>query len=189
MSAPPAASDFSAADKGFAVFALVFSLIALGIIAWLLLGRSGTPATDVGFDVSFLPALNASLNATSAAMLSFGWIAIRRKRPELHRRFMVGAFVSSSLFLISYLTYHYLRSETRYPGTGLDRIAYLLLLGSHVLLSLPVVPMVFFALYFAWRKQFARHKRVTRILAPIWLYVSVTGVLVFAVLRAKLAYG
>lgn len=185
---PPAGASFTATDKAFAAFAIVFSLIAVGIIAWLLLGRSGAHA-EVGFDVSFLPALNASLNATSAALLSFGWIAIRRKRPDLHRRFMIGAFVSSSAFLVSYLTYHYLRSDTRYPGTGVDRMLYLLLLGSHVLLSLPVVPMVLFAFYFAWRGQFTRHKRVTRILAPIWLYVSVTGVLVFAILRAKLAYG
>ncbi len=179
-------AGFTAGDKGFAAFALIFSLIAVGIIAWLLLGRAGS---ESGLDVSYLPALNASMNATSAALLASGWIAIRRKRPDIHRRLMIGAFVASSVFLVSYLTYHYLQGDTKYPGLGLDRTLYLALLASHVLLSLPVVPMVLFAFYFAWRRQFERHKRVTRILAPVWLYVSVTGVLVFAILRAKLAYG
>lgn len=183
-----AALGFTRADKGFAAFAITFSLIAVSIIAWLLLGRSPTPA-DRGLDVSFLPAVNASLNATSAALLAFGWIAIRRKRVDIHNKLMIGAFVASALFLVSYLTYHYLHGDTRYPGTGALRAAYLLLLLTHVVLSIPVVPMALFAFYFAWKKQFARHKRVTRILAPIWLYVSVTGVLVFAMLRAKLAYG
>lgn len=181
-------TPLTGSDKAFAAFAITFSLVAVGIIAWLLLGRTAMPAHD-GIDVSFLPGVNASLNATCAALLAFGWIAIRQKRIDLHRKLMVSAFVASSLFLVSYLTYHYLHGDTRYPGGGTGRTLYLLLLASHVLLSIPVVPMALFAFYFAWKKQFERHKRVTRILAPVWLYVSVTGVIVFAVLRAKLAYG
>lgn len=178
----------SRGDKGFAAFALIFSLIAVAIIAWLLLGREVTPSAG-GIDVSYLPGVNASLNALSASLLSFGWFSIRRKRPETHKKAMVAAFVASSLFLVSYLTYHYVHGDTRYPGTGADRTIYLLVLASHVVLSIPVVPLALFAFWFAWRKQLTRHKRITRILAPIWLYVSVTGVVVFALLRAKLAYG
>lgn len=180
-------AGFTPADKGFFTFAIVFSLIAVAIIAWLLLGHAVAPGA--GRDVSFLPAVNASLNATAAALLAFGWIAIRKKRQDVHRKLMIGAFAASSLFLVSYLTYHYLHGDTKYPGQGGLRTAYLVLLASHVLLSIPVVPMALFAFYFAWKKQFARHKQVTRWLAPIWLYVSVTGVIVFAMLRAKLAYG
>lgn len=183
-----ASAELTRSDKGFAAFAIVFSLVAVGIIAWLLLGRGAVPAQD-GLDVSYLPGVNASLNATSASLLAFGWIAIRKKRIDIHNKLMIGAFVASALFLVSYLTYHYVHGDTRYPGTGPIRLGYLLLLASHVLLSIPVVPMALFAFYFAWKKQFARHKRVTRILAPIWLYVSVTGVLVFAMLRAAFAYG
>lgn len=181
----------SRADKGFFVFAMVFSAIAVAIIAWLLLGRSGAELPS-GVDLSFLPAVNASLNATSAALLAFGWLAIRSKQRERHQRLMIGAFAASSLFLVSYLTYHYVHGDTQYPrveGAELDRTLYLLLLASHVILSLPVVPLALLAFYFAYRKDFARHRRVTRFLAPIWLYVSVTGVLVFLILRAKLAYG
>lgn len=177
-------------DKGFFAFAMVFSLIAVGIIAWILVGPRETPAA-AGLDVSFLPAVNASLNATAAALLAFGWIAIRQKQQDRHKKLMLGAFAASSLFLISYLTYHYVHGDTSYPreGSGLDRAFYLLVLASHVILSIPVVPMALMAFYFAFRRDFVRHRRITRILAPIWLYVSVTGVLVFLLLRAKLAYG
>lgn len=189
MSTTMHAPKLTRADYGFAAFALIFSLIAVAIIAWILLGRSSVPA-DGGLDLSFLPAVNASLNAMAAALLTLGWWAIRRKNQALHQRSMLGAFAMSSLFLVSYLTYHYVHGDTRYPSSeGLDRTLYLVLLASHVILSVPVVPMALFAFYFAYRKQFVRHRKVTRWLAPIWLYVSVTGVLVFLVLRAKLAYG
>jgi putative membrane protein len=160
----------------------------VGIIAWLLLGRTTTPS-EHGLDVSYLPAVNASLNALSAAFLSFGWLSVRRGRVHVHNKAMIAAFAASSLFLVSYLTYHYVHGDTKYPGEGIDRTIYLLVLASHVVLSIPVVPLALFAFWFAFQKQFARHKRITRILAPVWLYVSVTGVLVFALLRAKLAYG
>lgn len=183
-------ASLSRADRGFFAFAMVFSAIAVAIIGWILLGRSALPA-DHGTRVAFLPAVNASLNAAAAALLAFGWIAIRKKRRDVHQKLMIGAFAASSLFLISYLTYHYLHGDTPYPreGAGFDRTVYLAVLASHVILSIPVVPMALLAFYFAFRKNFARHRKITRVLAPIWLYVSVTGVLIFLMLRAKLAYG
>ncbi len=159
----------------------MFSAVAVAIIGWLLLVRDGGGST---LDVGFLPAVNASLNATSAALLVAGWVAIRRKNRVVHQRLMVSAFVVSALFLVSYLVYHYVHGDTRYPGDGALRLAYLALLASHVLLSLPVVPLALLAFWFAYRGRFATHRRITRVLAPIWVYVSVTGVLVYAMLRS-----
>ncbi len=174
-------SDVSTrADRAFVVFALVFSAIAVGIIGWLLLVRD---AGSGSLDVRFLPAVNASLNAVSATLLTAGWLAIRKQNRVLHQRLMISAFAVSALFLVSYLTYHYVHGDTKYPGEGPARVVYLSVLASHVLLSLPVVPMALLAFWFAHRQDFVRHRKVTRWLAPIWVYVSVTGVLVYAMLR------
>lgn len=169
-------------DRLFYGFTAVVSALALAFIAYILLLRHG----DSSNDLSFLPAVNAGLNATAAALLTAGWVAVRRRRVMLHRALMVSAFVASSLFLVSYLTYHYAHGDTHYAGHGPLRAVYLLLLASHVLLSVPVVPMALIALYFAAQKRFEMHRKVTRWLAPIWLYVSVTGVLVFFMLRGSL---
>ena len=98
---------------------------------------------------------------------------------------MIAAFASSSFFLVGYLAYHYVHGDTPYRGTGAGRTAYLLMLASHVILSIPVVPMCLAAFYFAFQRRFVTHKKLTKVLFPIWLYVSVTGVLVFFVLRAS----
>jgi len=187
MSALSAPSDrdpsSTAPDRAFFVFTAVVSTVALAFIAWLLLIRRGGAG---GVDLRFLPAVNAGLNATAAALLVGGWISVRRRQLQAHRYFMLGAFAASALFLVSYLTYHFVHGDTRYAGHGPMKALYLLVLASHVLLSMPVVPMALVAFYFAFRKQFDRHRRVTRWLAPIWLYVSVTGVLVFVMLRGSL---
>lgn len=183
ITAPEAHDSSTGPDRAFFVFTAVVSSVALAFIAWLLLVRRGGAG---GVDLRFLPAVNAGLNATAAAMLLSGWIAVRRKHLRAHRFFMISAFASSSLFLVSYLTYHFVHGDTRYAGHGPMKALYLLVLASHVLLSMPVVPMALVAFYFAFRQQLDRHRRVTRWLAPIWLYVSVTGVLVFAMLRGSL---
>ena len=170
-------------DRTFYVFTGVVSAAALGLLGWLLLIRRGGA---VGVDLRFMPAVNASLNALSASLLLAGWVAIKRGARRLHQYLMVSTFASSSLFLVGYLAYHYVHGDTKYAGTGLGRTAYLTLLASHVLLSVPVVPMALVAFYFSWRQDFRRHRKVTRWLAPIWLYVSVTGVLVFFLLRGSL---
>ena len=113
--------------------------------------------------------------------------AIKKKQVARHQKLMLAAFASSTFFLVGYLAYHYVHGDTRYPGTGASRLVYLALLASHVLLSIPVVPMCLAAFWFAFQRRFATHKRITKVLFPIWLYVSVTGVLVFVMLRS--AYG
>ena len=183
LTAPESSESSTAPDRAFFTFTAVVSAVALAFIAWLLLIRRGGAG---GVDLRFLPSVNAGLNGTAAALLIAGWISVRRRHLRAHRFFMIGAFAASALFLVSYLTYHFVHGDTRYAGHGPIKVAYLLLLASHVLLSMPVVPMALVAFYFAFRRQFDRHRRVTRWLAPIWLYVSVTGVLVYVMLRGSL---
>lgn len=129
-----------------------------------------------------LAALNACLNATCAVLLVCGRIAIARRRDRTHRALMLCAFAVSSLFLASYLTRVALTGTHAYPHAGLLRAVYFAVLGSHMLLAILVVPLVLSALWFAWKKRFARHRALTRWTFPIWLYVSVTGVVVYAML-------
>lgn len=169
-------------DRKFFVFNALLSAGALALLGWLLLIRGGAGAGG-SVDLHFMPAVNAALNATSALLLLSGWVAVKRGNPRVHRYFMVSAVASSALFLVGYIAYHYVHGDTKFGGVGAIRPVYFGILISHVLLSVAVVPMVLTALYFAWRKQFRRHTKVTRILFPIWLYVSVTGVVIFFMLR------
>ncbi|MDY7227096.1 DUF420 domain-containing protein [Hyalangium rubrum] len=170
-------------DRTFYVFTGVVSVAALALLAYLLLIRRGGAT---GMDLRFMPAVNAGLNALAASLLVAGWVAIKRGARRVHQYLMVSAFAASALFLVGYLAYHYVHGDTKYAGEGAMRAVYLAVLASHVLLSMPVVPMALVAFYFAWRKDFGRHRKVTRWLAPIWVYVSVTGVLVFFLLRGSL---
>ena len=126
-----------------------------------------------------LPLLNACLNATSAALLSAGWIFIRRKRVTAHKTCMVSALVVSTLFLVSYVTYHALAGSRPFEGQGWIRLVYFPLLVSHIVLAAAIVPLALTTVYRALRGNFARHVRIARWTLPIWLYVSVTGVLVY----------
>jgi len=98
---------------------------------------------------------------------------------------MASAFAASTLFLVSYVVYHYAHGDTRYTGEGILRTVYFVVLISHVLLSMIVVPLALSAFFFAYRQSFVTHKRITRVLTPVWLYVSVTGVLIFFMLRGS----
>lgn len=132
-----------------------------------------------------LPAVNATLNGLAAVLLLLGYRAIRGGRREVHRRFMLAAFASSCLFLACYLYYHFAVARgqpTRYHATGAARTAYLALLLSHTVLAVINLPMVLRTLWLAHREDWERHRRLARWTFPIWLYVSVTGVAVYAVL-------
>jgi len=129
-----------------------------------------------------LPPVNAALNATSAGLLLLGWRAIRSGRRERHRALMLSALGTSVLFLAGYLTRVALTGTHRFPGTGALRAAYLALLGSHTVLAAATVPLVLRALWLAWHGRFEAHRGIARIAFPVWLYVSVTGVLVYLVL-------
>jgi len=133
---------------------------------------------------AFFPALNAFLNGTSAVLIGAGYYCIKSGRRETHKRFMLTAFVTSTLFLISYLYYHLVlrAGVTHFKGEGLWRPIYFAILLSHTFLAVVVVPFVLVTLYRALKGNFARHKAIARWTFPIWLYVSVTGVVIFVML-------
>ncbi len=128
---------------------------------------------------SDLPALNASLNATTATLLMAGWLCIRRRLVRVHRALMLSAVTTSALFLTSYLVYHAQVGSKRFPGHGLARGIYLAVLGSHTLLAVVVVPLVLVTVARGLRGRFDRHRAIARWTLPLWLYVSVTGVAVY----------
>jgi uncharacterized membrane protein YozB (DUF420 family) len=132
--------------------------------------------------ITYLPHVNAFLNATSAVFLIAGYRFIRAMHIDAHRRCQVTAFVTSTVFLISYLTYHYYHGESRFLGQGLVRPLYFAILISHVILAVVIVPLILITLYRAARGDFIRHKRIARWTLPLWLYVSVTGVIVYLML-------
>ena len=134
--------------------------------------------------VSFLPTFNAILNATTGILIVSGFILIRRRRIAAHRACMIAAVICSSLFLISYLVYHvgFGAGVTRFMGTGWVRTAYHTILISHTILAVTIVPFVIVTLRRALRGEFVRHRRIARWTFPMWLYVSVTGVIVYLML-------
>jgi uncharacterized membrane protein YozB (DUF420 family) len=126
-----------------------------------------------------LPALNATLNATSAVLLTAGWFFIRARNIRAHRRCMIAAFVASTLFLTSYLIYHSQIGSKPFPGTGPIRIVYFSILIPHVTLAAAVLPLAIVTLRRGLRRDDARHKPLARWTLPLWLFVSVTGVVVY----------
>jgi len=167
-------------DRSFWTFNAVVSTAAVGFLGWLLLVREGGGAQA---DLSFMPGVNALLNATSATLLVLGFVAIRSGRREVHKRLMVAAFAASAVFLIGYVLYHYAHGDTQYEGVGAIRTVYFTILITHVLLSIVMLPMILTTFYLATRARFAAHKRLARWTLPIWLYVSVTGVVIYLMLR------
>jgi len=135
-----------------------------------------------------LAPLNAALNATSATFLVAGWIFIRRRDAHRHRRAMTGALIASALFLVFYVTRVSLTGTHRFAGTGGARTFYLALLGSHMLLAVVVVPLVLRLLWLVRERRFHDHARLARWTYPVWLYVSVTGILVYVLLYHVYGY-
>jgi putative membrane protein len=132
--------------------------------------------------ISYLPHVNACLNGTSAVLLFTGYTFIRSRNVIAHRACQIAALCVSLLFLASYLTYHYNHGSTRFLGTGLARTFYFTVLTSHTILAIVIVPLVILTFYRAFRGDFLRHRRIARITLPLWLYVCVTGVIVYVML-------
>jgi uncharacterized membrane protein YozB (DUF420 family) len=149
-------------------------------VAVLLLGHR--PGGGGRADLVALPTLNALLNGASAVLLTTGWLAIRRRRIALHRACMLGAFCVSALFLVSYVVYHALAGSRAFTGQGWIRPVYFAVLISHVVLAAAMVPFVLTTLYRALGADFPRHVRLARATLPVWIYVSVTGVVVYVML-------
>jgi uncharacterized membrane protein YozB (DUF420 family) len=132
--------------------------------------------------ISDLPALNATLNAIAATLLVCGYVLIRRGRRRLHQQCMLGALATSALFLISYVTYHYNAGSRPFTGQGPIRVVYFAILVTHVVLAAAILPLALVTATRGLRSQFDRHVSIARWTLPIWLYVSVTGVVIYLML-------
>jgi putative membrane protein len=161
---------------------LVTSALALALLFFVIYGHGR--ASEPPAWVAWLPAVNASLNGASAVFLVLAWRAIKTNQPVVHARRVLGALFCSSLFLVSYIVYHAVHGDTKFTGHGIVRPIYFFVLITHIVLSAVVLPLVFTSLFFSLSGRFPQHKKVSRYTMPVWLYVSVTGVLVFVMLRA-----
>jgi putative membrane protein len=159
---------------------LALSVVVAAFLVWLIYFRERMVTPEWA---ASLPFANAIFNSISAICLTLGYLNIRRGNRTVHARFMIGATVSSAFFLVGYITYHYFHGDTKFPAHGWVRPAYFALLISHITMAAIALPLILTTLWFATTKQFRFHKPVARWTFPVWLYVSVTGVLVYAVLK------
>lgn len=158
---------------------LGLSAVAITFLFWLIYGERGA----TGFDASFLAPVNACLNAASALCLLSGYSAIRKRAIDRHRNLMLAALGFSALFLISYVVYHTFHGDSKFLGSGPIRPVYFFILISHIVLSVIALPLILVTVALSLSKRFPLHRRWARWAFPIWTYVSVTGVLVFLLLR------
>ena len=160
---------------------IVVSLGILLFLIWLIYLKEPVTVSDLTY-ISYFPLANAIFNSLSAFCLLGGYIAIKKRKRALHLKFMLGALTFSFLFLVSYLIYHTFHGDTLYEGEGLMRISYFFILISHIFLSVVVLPMILSTVYFALTGNFSKHPKIARITLPLWLYVSVTGVMIYLIL-------
>ena len=175
-------------NSGTAIAAiLAISAAATLFLFWLIYVH---PASDAGSTrYAFLPALNAVLNGLSATALLIGYTFIRARKIAAHRASMITAFVFSTLFLLGYIAHHALHGDVRYPVHADFRTFYLLLLASHILLAIVALPMVLATFFFSLTGRFPQHRKIARWTFPLWLYVSVTGVVTYVMLHLALSRG
>ena len=161
-----------------AIFAI--SAAATLFLFWLIYVH---PAAATSAQYAFLPALNAALNGLSAIALVIGYTFIRSRNIKAHRASMITAFCFSTLFLVSYILHHALHGDVRYPVHAAFRMVYLPLLASHIVLAIVALPMVLVTFFFSLTGRIPQHRKIARFTFPLWLYVSVTGVITYAMLR------
>ena len=160
---------------------LISAAITAFLVWWVYFKDTGT--TDAAW-VDYLPAVNATLNTLAAVCLIAGFAAIKAGRRDRHRNLMLAAVGFSGLFLVTYLTYHHYHGDTPFAGQGPVRLIYFVILISHIVLSIVMLPMILTTLYSALSGRFARHRRIARWTWPVWIYVSITGVVIFFFLSA-----
>ncbi|MEM6531875.1 MAG: DUF420 domain-containing protein [Myxococcota bacterium] len=168
-------------QRGPVSIILAVSAVAVAFLFWLIYFKEGLQRGSGGY--TFLPAVNATLNGLSALCVATGIVFIRQRRMQAHGMAMLAAFGFSAAFLLCYITYYWLHGNTVFTGQGLIRPIYFTILISHIGLSIVALPMVLTTFYFSLTKQFERHKPLARWTYPIWLYVSVTGVVVFFLVK------
>lgn len=175
--------DYESKNDNNAFIVITFlSFAVLSFLIWLIYFKPGAQP-EGGTWIDSLPVINAILNTLTSIFLINGFIYIKKNRIDLHKKAMLSATGTSALFLIGYITYHHFHGDTKFIATGFIRTFYFSILISHILLSAIQVPLILSTLYLAFTKNFIKHKKIAKITFPIWLYVSVTGVIVFAVLR------
>jgi len=159
---------------------LLISAAATAFLFWLIYVH---PAAASSSQYAFLPALNALLNGLSATALLIGYTFIRARHIKAHRAAMITAFAFSTLFLVSYILHHALHGDVRYPAHAALRSLYLPLLASHIVLAVVALPLVLVTFFFSLTGRIREHRKVARFTFPLWLYVSVTGVITYVMLR------
>lgn len=155
----------------------IVSAVLAGAVAFLILGPRPAGMEGV-LDVSALPAVNATFNGICASLLIAAVICVKRGAIRWHKRLMLAAFAASAAFLVSYVIYHWFKAGPK-PYVGAYRGVYLTILLTHIVLAVVALPLQLVTLYRGWRDQRARHRRLARVTFPIWLYVSVTGVVIY----------
>jgi len=164
-------------DRNYLILIAILSVAVPLLVAFLLFMPQTGKLGDV--DVTFLPKLHALLNSLTAISLLTGYYFVKNKNIRGHRFAMVTAFTLSAFFLISYVTYHYQAAPTKYGGEGTLKTVYYVILITHIVLAAVIVPLVLLSVYFAVSEQINRHRKIARWTFPIWLYVAVTGVVVY----------
>ncbi len=170
----------SQTKRTFYIWNALATTSVVTFLVWLLFLREGNPERSAA--VALLPGLNASLNTICACLLVAAFRAIKNGHEKLHRNLMITAFCVSALFLLSYVYYHSIQGDTKFLGQGWVRPVYFVILISHILLSIGMLPLIFSSLFFGLTDKRKQHRRVARVTLPVWLYVSVTGVLIFFLL-------
>jgi putative membrane protein len=166
---------------------LLISAAAFLFLTWLIFyGGGGSYSSGL---IHNLPALNALLNGASTVLLLFGYHAIRHKKYRRHMKFNLTAFFTSVLFLISYVIYHSFECDIHFPGLGAIKYIYFTILISHIILSAILVPLILSSFYLAFSGKIKTHRKVSKVTLPVWLYVSVTGVVIFFMLYAYVGMG
>lgn len=169
-------------DKSAVRYILGLSTMIVLFLVWYIYFRQTSGHSDHDF-IKSLPFVNACLNGFSACLITIGVICIKSKQTKAHITCMILATFSSALFLVGYLFYHYYHGDTKFPGQGFIRPVYFFILITHIITSIVVVPLVLTTLFFAATKRFQKHRKIAAWTYPVWLYVSVTGILVYYLLK------
>lgn len=166
-------------DKVFLPLIGIVSIVVPALVAILFYMPK---AKTAGFNIQFLPLLNACINFTVSVLLILAFMAIKNKKIELHKKYMSSAFLLSGIFLLTYVIYHFFKPETHFGGTGIIRTVYFFILITHIFLAAAILPLILLSFYRGLNMQVEKHKKWAKITFPLWLYVSVTGVLVYVLM-------
>jgi putative membrane protein len=168
-------------EQSMSLIIYAVSIVICLAVAFLILFPK-VLAVGGGINVSYLPPFHAFLNGSCAVLLVAGYVAVRNKNYRLHKTLMLACFLLSSIFLVSYVIYHSQAPVTKFGGEGLIRPVYYFILLTHIVLAAIILPLALFTITRSWRGEFAKHKKIARWTLPLWIYVTVTGVVVYVMI-------